>query len=178
MNRAAATLTIAIAACAGSSPAPVQPTTAAAPAPATTPAAAPISNATAGDSAASSDDGGDTAVMAKRWASAAYFNAMKHKVSQNWDPAGVWRALPTPQQSSVGTSRRVTELEVELAPDGRLVKIAVLRTSGVVELDGEAIRAFQVSSPFGTWPNGVAPRPFKFGFEFQIGGTSSMSVTP
>lgn len=113
--------------------------------------------------------------MAKRWQLAAFFNRLKHKVRDNWNPAAVWKALPEVTRGSLGPAGRETTVEASLAPDGTLVKLAIVKASGVAELDAEAIRAFQVSSPFGTAPAGLTP--FKFTFFFDVRGGST-TVAP
>lgn len=156
---------IALSACAGSKPAP-------APTPAPAPPPLAISNATP----SANEDSDDSSLKAKRWVYAAFFVRLKHEVRDNWDPATVWKALPEVTRGSLGTARRDTTLEAQVAPDGTLVKLAIEKSSGVAELDAEAIRAFQVSSPFGAPPSGLTP--FKFSFFFEVGGSASTAVAP
>ena len=101
-----------------------------------------------------------------------------NKVAASWDPASVWKQLPDPMRLGLGTATRETMLEVSLAADGTLVKLAILKSSGVAELDAEAIRAFQISSPFGPSPTGLGASPFKFSFFFEVGGSSTIGVAP
>ncbi|NVB81238.1 MAG: TonB C-terminal domain-containing protein [Kofleriaceae bacterium] len=157
-----ASLVLALAACAGSKPAPAPPQ----------PVPLAISN-----TAAPQEDpppaGDDDVLVKKRWVFAAYFTKLKHKVRDNWEPAAVWKALPAVTRGSLGTAQRDTTVEAVLAADGTLVKLAIVKSSGVAELDAEAIRAFQVSSPFETVPIEIQPlRPFKFSFFFDVAGTS------
>jgi TonB family protein len=117
------------------------------------------------------DSGDETALSAKRWVYASFFNRLKRQVAQNWDPATVWRRTD-PQGTHHGFKTRVTEVRVSLSPQGKLVKIVVTAPSGVTELDDEAVRAFHASSPFPNPPDGLVKDnqiTFAFSFYFEIG---------
>ena len=157
-----AALCLALAAC-WSSPPPAQPrvtTPVAAPQP-TTSAPAPVAEE------APADDGDETALNAKRWKFAQFFNRLKRKIGNAWQPSAVWKALPAKRRDAFGTATRTTVLELEVAPNGNLARAAVVTSSGVTELDVEAIRSAQDASPFEAPPPG-APPVFKFSFIFEI----------
>lgn len=158
-----ASLLLTFAACAGSKPAP---------APASPPPLAISKTPTEAATPAADED----VLLAKRWESAAYFTRLKHEVRDSWDPAKVWKALPEVTRNSLGTARRNTTVEAVLAADGTLVKLAIVKSSGVAELDAEAIRAFQVSSPFGAPPAGM--KPFELSFIFDVAGSASSVAAP
>lgn len=117
-------------------------------------------------------DGEETALNAKRWIHASFFNRLKRQVAQNWDPASVWRRRD-PSGAVYGYKTRVTEVRVALTPKGRLAKIVVTSPSGVTELDDEAVRAFQQAAPFPNPPRELANDDglitFAFSFHFEIG---------
>ncbi|TMQ08029.1 MAG: TonB C-terminal domain-containing protein [Deltaproteobacteria bacterium] len=114
----------------------------------------------------------ETALSAKRWVYASFFNRLKRQVAQNWDPNAVWRRAD-PTGTVYGSKTRVTEVRVSLSPKGDLVKVLVTTPSGSVELDEEARRAFQAAAPFPNPPEGLIQKDnlitFAFGFYFQLG---------
>ena len=158
-----------LAACAGSTPS-------AAPEPRPQPASA---HSSAVSKQAEDPSGGETILTTRRWVYAEYFNGLKRKVGAAWKPAEVWKALPESTRTALGTVMRETIMEVELSMEGAVTRLAIRQSSGVAALDVEAIRAFQVSSPYGAPPHGEPLRPFRFGFRFDIGsGASTTTVAP
>jgi TonB family protein len=118
------------------------------------------------------EDGDETALNAKRWVYASFFNRLKRQVAQNWEPADVWRRHD-PDGSVYGFKTRVTQLLVSLDPKGKLAKTTVVRPCGVDVLDDEAVRAFEAAGPFPNPPNGLVQSDglitFEFSFHFEIG---------
>lgn len=115
--------------------------------------------------------GDETALNAKRWVYASFFNRLKRQVAQNWDPQTVWRRTD-PQGTHHGFKTRVTEVRVSLSPQGKLNKIVVTAPCGVSELDDEAVRAFHAAAPFPNPPDGLVKEgqiTFAFSFYFEIG---------
>ncbi len=116
------------------------------------------------------EDGDETALTAKRWVYASFFNRMKRQVAQNWDPQSVSRRVD-PTGVHHGFKTRFTEVRVTLSPKGDLAKIVVTTPSGVSELDDEAVRAFRAAAPFVNPPEGLVKEnqiTFAFGFYFGI----------
>jgi TonB family protein len=118
------------------------------------------------------ENGDETALSAKRWVYASFFNRLKRQVAQNWDPVSVWRRRD-PTGTVYGFKTRVTEVRVSLSRKGELAKILVTTPSGVVELDDEAVRAFKSAGPFPNPPDGLIQKDnlitFAFSFFFEIG---------
>ena len=117
------------------------------------------------------DSGDETALSAKRWVYASFFNRLKRQVAQNWDPQTVWRRTD-PDGTHHGFKTRVTEVRVSLSPQGKLAKIVITSPSGVSELDDEAVRAFNAAAPFPNPPEGLVKDnqiTFAFSFYFEIG---------
>lgn len=118
------------------------------------------------------ESGDETALSAKRWVYATFFNRLKRQVAQNWDPATVWRRSD-PTGAVHGFKTRVTEVRVSLSSRGDLAKIVVTNPSGVNELDDEAVRAFHAAAPFPNPPDGLVSKEglitFAFSFYFEIG---------
>lgn len=120
------------------------------------------------------DSGDETALSAKRWVYASFFNRLKRSVAQNWDPATVWRRVD-PTGAVNGFKTRVTEVRVSLSAKGELSKIVITSPSGVGDLDDEAVRAFHAAAPFPNPPKelvgGDSLITFAFSFYFEIGGS-------
>jgi TonB family protein len=118
------------------------------------------------------ESGDETALSAKRWVYATFFNRLKRQVAQNWDPATVWRRTD-PDGNKNGFKTRVTEVRVSLGAKGDLAKIVVTNPSGVPELDEEAVRSFHAAAPFPNPPDGLVNKDgqitFAFSFFFEIG---------
>jgi TonB family protein len=119
------------------------------------------------------DSGDETALNAKRWVYASFFNRLKRQVAQNWEPTGVWRRHD-PSGSVYGFKSRVTQLRVSLDGNGKLAKApTVVHASGVDVLDEEAVRAFEAAAPFPNPPGGLVQADgqitFEFSFHFAIG---------
>jgi TonB family protein len=117
------------------------------------------------------ESGEETALSAKRWVYASFFNRLKRQVAMNWDPQTVWRRSD-PTGTHHGFKTRVTEVRVSLSPKGDVAKIVVTSPSGVSELDDEAVRAFHAAAPFVNPPDGLIKDnliTFAFSFHFEIG---------
>ncbi len=115
--------------------------------------------------------GEETALTAKRWVYASFFNRLKRQVAMHWDPQTVWRRSD-PTGAHHGFKTRVTEVRVTLSPKGDLAKIVVTSPSGVSELDDEAVRSFHAAGPFPNPPDGLVKEnqiTFAFSFHFEIG---------
>jgi len=122
------------------------------------------------------ENGDETALNAKRWVFASFFNRMKRQVAQNWDPQTVWRRTD-PQGTHNGFKTRITEVRVVLSNKGELTKVVVTAPSGVKDLDDEAVRSFHAATPFPNPPDGLVGKDgsitFAFSFYFEIGQSST-----
>lgn len=119
------------------------------------------------------EDGDETSLSTKQFVFATFFNRMKRRVHQNWDPVSVWhRHDPTGQV--YGFKTRITRVRITLNPSGEMTKIIVANPSGVDLLDDEAVRAFRAAQPFPNPPAGLVDATgnitFDFGFHLEIGG--------
>jgi TonB family protein len=117
------------------------------------------------------ESGDETALSAKRWVYASFFNRLKRQVAQNWNPQTVWRRSD-PDGTRHGFKTRITEVRVTLSGKGALEKIVVTAPSGVRELDDEAVRSFHAAAPFPNPPDGLVKNghiTFAFSFYFEIG---------
>lgn len=118
------------------------------------------------------ESGDETALSAKRWVYASFFNRLKRQVAMNWNPGDVWRRAD-PTGTVHGFKTRVTEVRVSLSATGAVSKVVVTSPSGVGDLDAEAVRAFRAAAPFPNPPDGLVKDgqiTFEFSFHFEIGG--------
>ncbi len=126
------------------------------------------------------DEGEGTALNAKRWKYASFFNRVKGQVRQNWNPARAYR-LRDPNGNIYGSKDRLTVVTVSLKPDGKLNKVWVVEPCGVDFLDDEAVLAFERAAPFPNPPKALVDGDsnlitFRFGFMFAIDNRAAWKV--
>lgn len=122
------------------------------------------------------DESDSTAVNAKKWKYASFFNRVKRAVGDEWHPDTVF-LRHDPSGNIYGVKDRMTVLRVQLKADGRLHGLSIVQASGVAFLDDEAMSAFKRAQPFPNPPpplvEGDGLITFKFGFIFELGGKTS-----
>jgi TonB family protein len=125
------------------------------------------------------DDGESTALNAKRFKHAAFFNRVKRAVAHEWHPEVVYERHD-PSGNVYGVKDRVTVLRLHLQPDGKLAAWSILQSSGVDFLDDEAIDAFRKAAPFPNPPKALVDPDgqihFTFAFIFELSGRGSVKV--
>jgi TonB family protein len=126
------------------------------------------------------DEGDETALNAKKWKFASFFNRVKAQVREHWRPADVYRRRD-PSGSIYGNKDRYTLLRVQLKPDGSLANVVLETPSGVEFLDDEAIEAFKQAQPFPNPPPQLVDASsgmidFRFGFYFEISGAPRFKI--
>jgi TonB family protein len=125
------------------------------------------------------DDGPTTALNAKGWKFASFFNRIKRQVAQHWRPADQYEKRD-PTGNIYGSGQWVTFLRVVLKPDGTLSGVAVDKPSGLEFLDDEAVEAIKRGSPYPNPPSQLIGEggliAFKFGFFFDVDGGPRMKV--
>ena len=118
------------------------------------------------------DEGEETALNAKRWKFATFFNRVKEQVQNHWK-AGQEYQRRDPTGAIYGAQDRFTLVHVQLRSDGSLAKASVAQTSGVDFLDDTAIEAFKQAQPFPNPPHQLVRAgliDFDFGFYVEISG--------
>ncbi|MCG5053544.1 MAG: TonB family protein [Myxococcales bacterium] len=120
------------------------------------------------------DDGAETALNAKKWKFASFFNRVKRQVRDHWRPAEEYRKRD-PTFRIYGMRDRFTLLKVELKSDGSLASVGLDTPSGIDFLDDVAVEAFKQAQPFPNPPRQLVEEgsgliTFRFGFYFEIGG--------
>ncbi len=108
--------------------------------------------------------GDGTYLNTREWKYAGFFNRVKQAVSAQWDPNGRMRA-----KNKQLAGDRVTLLAVALRPNGSIADIFVAKSSGVDELDQEAMKAFEKAQPFANPPEALVVNGFiQFNFSFLV----------
>lgn len=125
------------------------------------------------------DDGESTALNAKKWKHAPFFNRVKRAVANEWHPEVVY-VRHDPSGNVYGVKDRVTVLRIHLQPDGKLAAWNVIQSSGVDFLDDEAIDAFRKAAPFPNVPKDLADTDgqvhFNFAFIFELSGRGNVKI--
>ena len=120
------------------------------------------------------DEGEETALNAKRWKFATFFNRVKEQVRNQWKPNDEFRRRD-PTGAIYGSQDRLTQVHVQLKADGSLAKISVAQTCGVDFLDETAMEAFKQAQPFPNPPRQLVQASglidFDFGFYLEISGS-------
>jgi TonB family protein len=120
------------------------------------------------------DEGEETALNAKRWKFATFFNRVKEQVRDRWKPVEEYQRRD-PTGAIYGAQDRLTQVHVQLRPDGSLAKVSLAQTCGVDFLDDTAIEAFKEAQPFPNPPRQLVQASglidFDFGFFLEISGS-------
>jgi TonB family protein len=126
------------------------------------------------------DEGAETALNARRWVYATFFNRVKERVRDHWKPAEEYQRRD-PTGRIYGAEDRYTLLQVALKADGSLEKVSVVHTCGLDFLDDTAVEAFKQAQPFINPPrklveDGHGTVSFAFGFFFEVSGAPRMKL--
>jgi TonB family protein len=126
------------------------------------------------------DEGDDTALNAKKWKFASFFNRVKEQIRQHWHAAQEY-AKRDPTGSLYGGKVRFTVLIVRLMPDGSLSDVSLEKPSGVDFLDDVAVEAVKEAQPFPNPPQQLVDRQagkisFRFGFVVDVEGETRLKV--
>ncbi len=126
------------------------------------------------------EEGEETALNARRWKFASFFNRLQRSVSQNWHPDVEYKRRD-PSGNVYGYRDRLTIVRVKLKPDGSLANLALEHPCGVDFLDDEALEALKRAQPFPNPPRQLVDDStglisFRFGFMFELSTGSSFRV--
>ncbi|MFO0601430.1 MAG: energy transducer TonB [Myxococcaceae bacterium] len=120
-------------------------------------------------------EGDSTSLNTREWKYAGFFNRVKQAVSAKWDPNGRLRQ----RNRSLNAVERVTVMAVTLKPDGAMTDIYVVQSSGIDELDAEAMTAFERAAPFPNPPAGLVENGFiRFTFGFHVSNGNMLPPSP
>ncbi|PZR12686.1 MAG: hypothetical protein DI536_13990 [Archangium gephyra] len=110
-------------------------------------------------------EGDGTYLNTREFRYASFFNRVKQAISAKWDPSGRLRA----KNRSIGYVARTTVMNISLRPDGSIADLFVARSSGMEELDVEAMNAVQRAGPFANPPAALVRDGYiSFSFTFQV----------
>jgi TonB family protein len=126
------------------------------------------------------EEGDDTALNAKKWKFASFFNRVKEQIRQHWHAAQEYQKRD-PTGSLYGGKVRFTVLIVRLMPDGSLADVTLEKPSGVDFLDDVAVEAVKEAQPFPNPPQQLVDRQagkisFRFGFVVDVEGETRLKM--
>ena len=125
------------------------------------------------------DDGDGTALNAKKFKYASFFNRIKRDVAREWNPSLVY-VRHDPSGNIYGVKDRITVVRIHLKRDGSLANLTLAQSSGAGFLDDEAMDAFRRAAPFVNPPPQLVEDDgqihFNFGFIFELSGKTSTKV--
>ena len=103
------------------------------------------------------DQGLETLLNAREFKYYSYYNRIRRQLSQHWEPKVRVKLSQMFKQGRhiAAATDRITKLIVVLDKGGNLVKVQVLKESGVSDLDDAATEAFQSAAPFPNPPVGI-----------------------
>lgn len=117
------------------------------------------------------EESDETSLNTRSFKYATFYNRVKRRVSQRWDPVSAQRRYD-PTLAIYGYGNRLTVLKVTLDKHGNLITTAVKQSSGVDFLDQAAISAVSDAAPFPNPPTGIVEQDgtirFPFGFFFEL----------
>jgi TonB family protein len=126
------------------------------------------------------DEGDDTALNAKKWKFASFFNRVKEQIRQHWHASQEY-SKRDPTGSLYGGKVRFTVLIVRLRPDGSLSDVSLEKPSGLDFLDDVAVEAVKEAQPFPNPPQQLIDRQagkisFRFGFVVDVEGETRLKM--
>jgi TonB family protein len=126
------------------------------------------------------EEGDDTALNAKKWKFASFFNRVKEQIRQHWHAAQEYQKRD-PTGSLYGGKVRFTVLIVRLTPDGHVSDVALEKPSGIDFLDDVAMEAVKEAQPFPNPPQQLVDRQsgkisFRFGFVVDVEGETRLKM--
>lgn len=103
------------------------------------------------------DQGLETLLNAREFKYYTYYNRIRKQLSQHWEPRVRTKLSQMFKQGRylATATDRITKLIVILDQKGNLVKVQMVKDSGVTDLDDAAVEAFQSAAPFPNPPQGI-----------------------
>lgn len=103
------------------------------------------------------DQGLETLLNAREFKYYTYYNRIRKQLSQHWEPKVRYKLSEMFKKGRylASSTDRITKLIVVLDQGGNLVKVQVIKESGVTDLDDAATEAFQSAAPFPNPPAGI-----------------------
>jgi TonB family protein len=125
------------------------------------------------------DEGDETALNARSWRYATFFNRVKSQIRSHWH-AGREYQKRDPTGQVYGQGVRSTLLRLHLHADGRLAEVALEKGAGLDFLDDAAVAAVRDAQPYSNPPPELVDSSgfirFRFGFFFEVSGAPRVKV--
>jgi len=122
------------------------------------------------------EEGDATLVNSRSFKYWDFFQRVKDRVREEWNPGTAFRARD-PNGKVYGSRDRLTVLAVVMDSGGSLLRMEVIRESGLPFLDREAMGSFKDAAPFPNPPDGLADErgriAFNFGFLLDLSSSKS-----
>lgn len=105
------------------------------------------------------ETGTETSLNTREFQFFSYFERIKDRLRMYWEPQ-----LKRNVNYLYAHGRRlpdfdlITKLKIILNKNGELSKISITRNSGIEEIDGAAVKAFELASPFPNPPRGMVEK--------------------
>jgi TonB family protein len=99
--------------------------------------------------------GNQTALNTAAVPFATYLNAMHNRIHPIFADSFLASLDSLPPTNPLNDPKLMTRLEIVLTRDGHIVKMGVVKTSGVTAFDIAALDSVQRASPFGSAPNAI-----------------------
>ena len=119
------------------------------------------------------EEGDATLLNTREWKYASFFNRLKQRVAEQWNPSKVLQ-MRDPTGNTYSGRDRQTLLAITMDQSGRVTDVKVEKSSGLDFLDLEAVQSFERAQPFPNPPAGLmGPEntvTFNFGFFLEMGG--------
>jgi TonB family protein len=126
------------------------------------------------------DEGAETALNAKKWKFASFFNRVKEQIRQHWRAAEEY-GKRDPNGAVYGAKLHLTLVRIELKRDGSLAGVHLEQGSGVDFLDDVALEAVKEAQPFPNPPQQLVDPAlglisFQFGFVLDVSGQPRLKL--
>ena len=127
------------------------------------------------------EEGETTILNAREFKYATYFNRVNRGIGEQWDPERAY-SLRDPDLSLYPVRDRRTELYLKLDETGAVKELRLVKGSGLVFLDQEAMRAVRAAAPFPNPPAAIVREgEIDWGllvFTYRFGPTSGPRLRP
>lgn len=109
------------------------------------------------------EESDQTLLSTKEFLYYTYYNRIRKKINHSWRPKilAVLRTQLRRGRSLASYRGKVTKCIVILNEKGRLIGVQVIKKSGIIALDKNAIEAFKLAEPFPNPPNGIVQKSGK-----------------
>ena len=101
-------------------------------------------------------EGAHTSLNTREFKFYSYFERIKERLRMHWEPELRRRVSQLYElHQTLPDHDLITKLTIILNKNGELSKIAIVKNSGYQEIDGAAVKAFELAAPFPNPPSGM-----------------------